>query len=102
MCYYLGIVIYSQLLKMQLLEDDEELAYQSKKEKMTRQISAPDARPAWMRQLLRSVSDWLKMVPQVTVISYQHMGVLELPSNIDMYNKQIIAGITLYDISQTN
>lgn len=51
---------------MQLLDDEEELAYHSKKEKMTqRQTSMPDARPAWMRQLLKSVTEWLKMVPQV-------------------------------------
>jgi len=60
-----GTYLISQLLKMQLLDDEEELAYHSKKEKMTqRQTSMPDARPAWMRQLLKSVTEWLKMVPQ--------------------------------------
>ena len=56
---------------MQLLDDDEELAYHSKKEKMTqRQTSLPDARPAWMRQLHKSVTEWLKMVPQVCCLIF--------------------------------
>ena len=56
------------LLKMQLLEDDDDLAYEKgdsaeggakSEEKML------DGRPAWMRTLSNSLHTWLKLVPQV-------------------------------------
>jgi hypothetical protein len=57
----------AKLLKMQLLEDDEELAYKgpsvasddrgAKKE--------ADGRPAWMRVLVNSMNTWLDMLPKV-------------------------------------
>ena len=54
-----------KLLKMQLLEDDVELAYssQDKDDEEKREI---DGRPAWMRTLHVSLATWMKMVPTVS------------------------------------
>ena len=54
----------SKLLKMQLLEDDEELAY-SPGDSEAKEEKAADGRPSWMRQLHTSIATWLHMVPKV-------------------------------------
>lgn len=59
---------------MQLLDDEEELAYQGGK-KLARLASVPDSRPAWMRQLLKSANDWLKLIPQVCQTSLDKKAV---------------------------
>ena len=55
----------SKLLKMQLLEDDDdEFAYlaPSDGEKQKREA---DGRPVWMRTLANSLANWLKVIPKV-------------------------------------
>jgi len=49
---------------MQLLDDDDDLAYTGGKKERKASVIA-DARPAWMKQLLKSVTEWLKMMPKV-------------------------------------
>lgn len=55
----------SKLLKMQILDDDDELAYSQEQEKKAEREA--DGRPTWMRQLHNSLGTWRKMVPEVSV-----------------------------------
>lgn len=56
-----GTDLNAKLLKMQLLEDDDEVVYPSDEHEAKREI---DGRPAWMRTLQNSASTWLRLVPQ--------------------------------------
>ena len=59
-----GADMITKLLKMQLLEDDDELAYTPSEDKeKKREI---DGRPAWMRTLHNSLTTWMQLVPKVT------------------------------------
>ncbi len=66
-----GGEMISKLLKMQLLEDDDELAYTptpgSENQDAQREARDADGRPAWMRTLHNSLSTWLQMVPKVGI-----------------------------------
>lgn len=53
----------SKMLKMQMLEDEDDLAY-AETEKKARTDSTSDGRPAWMRTLHTTASNWLHLVPQ--------------------------------------
>lgn len=53
----------SKMLKMQMLEDEDDLAY-AEAEKKTRTDSTSDGRPAWMRTLHTTASNWLQLIPQ--------------------------------------
>lgn len=53
----------AKLLKMQSLEDEDELAYTSPSEEQAPKREA-DGRPSWMRTLHNSASSWLKLIPQ--------------------------------------
>lgn len=60
--------LISKLLKLQLLEDDEDIVYtetDSSSEKVVtrRQSDMGDGRPAWMRSLLNSAENWLQLLP---------------------------------------
>lgn len=61
-----GTDLISKLLKMQQLEDDDELAYTSDEglDSMTRDPVQEDGRPSWMKTLHNSASTWLKLLPQ--------------------------------------
>lgn len=65
-CCVVGTDLVSKLLKMQQLEDEDELAYSS--EDATRLDTpaegAVDGRPAWMRTLHNSATTWLQLLPQ--------------------------------------
>lgn len=51
-----------KMLKMQMLEDEDDLAYET--EKKERASSTSDAQPAWMRTLHTTASNWLQLMPQ--------------------------------------
>lgn len=53
----------SKMLKMQMLEDEDDLAY-AETEKKARADSTSDGRPAWMRTLHTTASNWLHLIPQ--------------------------------------
>ena len=53
----------SKMLKMQMLEDEDDLAY-AETEKKARPDSSSDGRPAWMRTLHTTASNWLHLIPQ--------------------------------------
>ncbi len=53
----------TKLLKMQILEDDDELAYTRPTEDEQKQ--KVDGRPAWMKTLHVSLSNWMRLVPKV-------------------------------------
>lgn len=53
----------SKMLKMQMLEDEDDLAY-AETEKKARPDSSSDGRPAWMRTLHTTASNWLQLIPQ--------------------------------------
>ncbi|XP_015784706.1 dynein heavy chain, cytoplasmic isoform X1 [Tetranychus urticae] len=62
-----GTNVVSKLLKLQLIEDDEDVVYVSENEpsdgpKRVKQPSG-DGRPAWMRTLLNSATNWLRLLP---------------------------------------
>ncbi|XP_054423711.1 cytoplasmic dynein 1 heavy chain 1 [Pteronotus mesoamericanus] len=58
-----GVDMISKMLKMQMLEDEDDLAY-AETEKKARTDSTSDGRPAWMRTLHTTASNWLHLVPQ--------------------------------------
>lgn len=51
-----------KMLKMQLLEDEDDLAYETEKKQRTN--STPDSQPAWMRTLHTTACNWLQLIPQ--------------------------------------
>ena len=53
-----------KLLKMQMLEDDDELAYSPAETEAAVQKEA-DGRPSWMRILSGDLLEWSKMLPKV-------------------------------------
>lgn len=58
-----------KLLKMQLLEDDDELAYDNaSKDKEKKEA---DGRPSWMRTLHNSLATWMQIVPKVFFSTYR-------------------------------
>ena len=59
-----GTEMIGKLLKMQMFEDDDELAYTPSDDSANKRQA--DGRPAWMRTLHASVSTWLKLIPKVT------------------------------------
>lgn len=62
-----GTDLISKLLKMQQLEDDDELAYSSQQdESLTDKASLPqeDSRPAWIKVLHNSALTWLELLPK--------------------------------------
>ncbi|XP_012579828.1 PREDICTED: cytoplasmic dynein 1 heavy chain 1, partial [Condylura cristata] len=58
-----GVDMISKMLKMQMLEDEDDLAY-AETEKKTRADSTSDGRPTWMRTLHTTASNWLHLIPQ--------------------------------------
>ena len=58
-----------KLLKMQMLEDDDELAYTPAEtdEAMKREA---DGRPGWMRILSSDLLEWAKMLPKVLMLMF--------------------------------
>jgi len=54
----------SKMLKMQMLEDDDELAYTPAETDEALQREA-DGRPGWMRILSSDLLEWSKMLPKV-------------------------------------
>ncbi|XP_064603299.1 cytoplasmic dynein 1 heavy chain 1-like isoform X2 [Liolophura sinensis] len=59
----LGQEMIGKLMKLQLLEEEDDLAY-SNQQAEDRAKALADGRPAWMRVLHASVSTWLKLVPK--------------------------------------
>ena len=53
----------AKLLKMQLLGDDDDFA---PTEKVSKKRHTSDGRPAWMRTLLTSASNWQTIIPKVS------------------------------------
>ncbi|TRY83561.1 hypothetical protein DNTS_016270 [Danionella cerebrum] len=51
-----------KLLKMQMLEDEDDLAYET--EKKQRSPSTSDTQPAWMRTLHATAQNWLRLIPE--------------------------------------
>lgn len=51
-----------KMLKMQMLEDEDDLAYET--EKKERASSTSDTQPAWMRTLHATACNWLQLMPQ--------------------------------------
>lgn len=58
-----GTDLISELLKMQQLEDDDELAY-SPDDNLESQTKQEDGRPSWMKTLHNSALTWLELLPK--------------------------------------
>ncbi|XP_054005626.1 dynein heavy chain, cytoplasmic isoform X1 [Hylaeus anthracinus] len=59
-----GTDLVSKLLKMQQLEDEDELAYSNEESLNTPREAEGDGRPSWMRTLHNSASTWLQLLPK--------------------------------------
>ncbi|XP_043279701.1 dynein heavy chain, cytoplasmic isoform X3 [Venturia canescens] len=59
-----GTDLVSKLLKMQQLEDEDELAYSNDESLDTPHEAEADGRPSWMRVLHNSASTWLQLLPK--------------------------------------
>lgn len=57
-----GTDMMGKMLKMQMLEDEDDLAYETEKKERT--SSTSDAQPAWMRTLHSTACNWLQLMPQ--------------------------------------
>lgn len=57
-----GTDMMGKMLKMQMLEDEDDLAYETEKKERT--TSTSDAQPAWMRTLHTTACNWLQLMPQ--------------------------------------
>jgi dynein heavy chain 1 len=58
-----GTDLVSKLLKMQQLEDDDELAYSTVDENSPTDPAQIDGRPSWMKTLHNSAITWLQLLP---------------------------------------
>ena len=54
-----------KLLKMQMLEDDDELAYTPAETEEAAMKREADGRPGWMKILSSDLLEWSKMLPKV-------------------------------------
>ncbi|KPI98422.1 Dynein heavy chain, cytoplasmic [Papilio xuthus] len=59
-----GSDLVSKLLKMQQLEDEEELAYNAAQDDPNAIVVVGDGRPAWMKTLHQTASAWLQLLPK--------------------------------------
>lgn len=61
-----GTDLISKLLKMQQLEDDDELAYSAQDDNSLDKpsLKQEDGRPSWMKVLLNSALTWLELLPK--------------------------------------
>ncbi|XP_021916201.1 dynein heavy chain, cytoplasmic isoform X2 [Zootermopsis nevadensis] len=59
-----GTDLVGKLLKMQQLEDDDELAYSAEEGLSQPHVQEADGRPSWMRTLHNSASTWLQLLPK--------------------------------------
>lgn len=59
-----GTDLVGKLLKMQQLEDDEELAYSPDESLDQAIVKNIDGRPSWMKTLHNSASTWLQLLPK--------------------------------------
>jgi len=90
-----GTEMVSKLLKMQLLEDDEELAY-SPGDDTAKEVKGSDGRPAWMRQLHTSLSTWMLMVPKSLNSMRRTVENIKDPL-FRFFEREVNAGIRLLD-----
>lgn len=68
-----GTDLISELLKMQQLEDDDELAY-SPDDNLESQTKQEDGRPSWMKTLHNSALTWLGIITEVAKYSASYGG----------------------------
>ncbi|KAI8434181.1 hypothetical protein MSG28_012296 [Choristoneura fumiferana] len=59
-----GSDLVSKLLKMQQLEDEEELAYNAATQDDNALVVEGDGRPAWMKSLHQTATGWLQLLPE--------------------------------------
>lgn len=57
-----GAEVIANLMKMQILEEDDDLAYGGTPDEEQKIV---DGRPTWMKTLHTSVSTWMTLVPKV-------------------------------------
>ena len=62
-CPFSGSNLIAKLMKMQLMEEDDDLAYGASPDDEDKPMA--DGRPAWMRTLHTSVSTWMSLIPKV-------------------------------------
>ena len=63
----LGSSIITKLLKLQLLEDDDDIMYTAEaecSEYLKKKRDSSDGRPAWMRLILNSAVTWKRLLPK--------------------------------------
>ena len=72
--YAIGTDLVSKLLKMQQLEDEDELAYSGEEASHLHAETErkSDGRPAWMRTLHNSATTWLQLLPKSLQVMIKH------------------------------
>lgn len=65
-----GTDLVSKLLKMQQLEDDDELAYTGDEASPTGPAQI-DGRPSWMKTLHNSALTWLQLLPKSLQVKFR-------------------------------
>uniref|UniRef100_A0A8C7FDU9 Cytoplasmic dynein 1 heavy chain 1 n=1 Tax=Oncorhynchus kisutch TaxID=8019 RepID=A0A8C7FDU9_ONCKI len=60
-----GTDMMGKMLKMQMLEDEDDLAYEKETKRERTASTSAEAQPAWMRTLLTTATNWLTLIPQV-------------------------------------
>uniref|UniRef100_A0A8C7HAD9 Dynein heavy chain C-terminal domain-containing protein n=1 Tax=Oncorhynchus kisutch TaxID=8019 RepID=A0A8C7HAD9_ONCKI len=54
-----------KMLKMQMLEDEDDLTYEKETKRNRKVSTSTEAQPAWMRTLRTTATNWLTLIPQV-------------------------------------
>jgi dynein heavy chain 1, cytosolic len=94
--------ICNKLLKLSVLEEEEEeLAYDPQKDQREAEIDAAeskvDSRPAWMKQLQKSVEVWLSLLPKELVPIKRTLENIKDPL-FRYFEREINTGIILLQI----
>lgn len=63
-------------MKMQLMEEDDDLAYGASPDDEDKVMA--DGRPAWMRTLHTSVSTWMSLIPKVAIQTFLHVHYVDI------------------------
>ncbi|XP_064623935.1 cytoplasmic dynein 1 heavy chain 1-like isoform X3 [Lineus longissimus] len=88
-----GGEMIGKILKMAMLEDDDELAYAPDARKR-RSSSTTDGRPAWMRQLQSSVLNWQQLVPKTLTVMKRTIENIKDPL-FRFFEREVNAGARL-------
>lgn len=91
-----GTDMMGKMLKMQMLEDEDDLAYETEKKERT--SSTSDAQPAWMRTLHSTACNWLQLMPQTVNPLKRTVENIKVMSDLRGGWKEVFGGPWLNDV----